>query len=147
MEKIIVYVDDVSYAQRHLDPLLLPGGQTQWILVACAPRLTRHASQWVSQGARQSWRARWAEKAFAALCPSLQERGDEVTTVVATVPLPELTTSLRAAHGPARVLDARRPKFGHELPAVTAAAARDDNRWQLPGAVAGMGAILVLAAE
>jgi len=148
MEKIIVYVDDVNHALRQLDPMQLQGGHTQWILVACPPRLTRHASQWVSQSARASWRARWAEKAFAELKPLLEARGDQVLTVVAGNHLPELTEELRQTYGPARVIDARRPKFGHELPAVTKEQpAQNDTGWQLPGAVAGMGAFLVLAAE
>jgi hypothetical protein len=46
------------------------------------------------------------------------------------------------------VLDARRPKFGHQLPPVTAdQPASSDARWEVPGAVLGMGAMLVLAAE
>ena len=63
-------------------------------------------------------------------------------------PLVELTRELIETHGAARVLDARRPKFGQDLAPVTAGQpAGQDARWAVPGAVAGMGAFLVLASE
>ena len=156
MEKIIVYVDDAAYAQQQLAPMRssvgTPGGEprpnTHWVLVACAPRLTHRISKWVSHSARENWRAKWAEKLFTQVVPQLQNGGDSVTTVLAKGPLPELTRKLTAEHGVARVLDARRPKFGETLQPVTAdQPAGRDSRWDVPGAVVGMGALLVLAAE
>jgi hypothetical protein len=155
MDKIIVYVDDAAYAQQQLAPMKssdqpgrgTPPG-THWVLVACAPRMTHRISKWVSHSARENWRAKWAEKLFAQILPPLAARGDGVTTVLAKGPLTELTAQLLETHGPARVLDARRPKFGHDLQPVTAdQPAPQQNRWSVPGAVAGLGAVLVLAAE
>lgn len=155
MEKIIVYIDDAEYAQQQLMPMK-PHGQTShvaatathWVLVACAPRMTHRISKWVSHSARENWRIKWADKLYAQVVPALQERGDSVTTVLAKGPLAALTERLLAEQGTARVLDARRPKFGHELPPVTADQPADTgNRWAVPGAVAGMGMMLVLAAE
>jgi len=154
MEKIIVYVDDAAYAQQQLAPMKSRSAGaaqqtgTHWVVVACAPRLTHRISKWVSHSARENWRAKWAEKLFAQVAPHLRTGGDTVTTVLAKGPLPELTRKLTAEHGVARVLDARRPKFGETLQPVTAdQPAGRDGRWDVPGAVVGMGALLVLAAE
>ncbi len=155
MEKIIVYVDDAAYAQQQLAPMrypTLPAGGTRpapthWVLVACAPRLTRRIGKWVSHSARENWRAKWAEKLFERIVPPLKQGGDAVTTVLAKGPLPELTKKLTAEFGAAHVLDARRPKFGLELPPVTADQPVGAQGWEVPGAVVGMGALLVLAAE
>ena len=155
MEKIIVYLDDAAYAQQQLTPMkaagVAPQGAppaTHWVLVACAPRLTHRISKWVSHSARENWRAKWADKLFGQIVPQLQAAGDGVTTVLAKGPLPELTQKLMSEHSAARVLDARRPKFGQDMQPVTAdQPATADGRWSVPGAVVGMGAVLVLAAE
>ena len=145
MEKVIVYLDDAAYARQQL---LAAAEPTHWLLVACAPRMTHRISKWVSHSARENWRAKWAEKVFAQVEPQLRARGDQVTTMLAKGPLPELTRKLIAEHGASRVLDARRPKFGQDLQPVTAdQPAAKDGRWEVPGAVAGMGALLVLAPE
>ena len=152
MEKIIVYVDDAACAQQQLAAMksraALTAGGTHWVLVACAPRMTRRISKWVSHSARENWREKWAAKLFGQIVPPLREAGDGVTTVLATGPLPALTRELTAQHGATQVLDARRPKFGQELPPVTAdQPVGQEGRWQVPGAVIAMGAFLVLAAE
>jgi len=154
MEKIIVYLDDAGYAQQQLAPMKAAGAAqgtppaTHWVLVACAPRLTHRISKWVSHSARENWRAKWAEKLFGQIVPELHAAGDGVTTVLAKGPLPELTRKLMSEHSAARVLDARRPKFGQDMQPVTAdQPATADGRWSVPGAVVGMGAVLVLAAE
>jgi len=152
MDNIIVYVDDADYALHQLRPMEGGGARfpqaTHWILVACPPRMTRHISKWVNHSARENWRIKWAEKLFARVCPELQARGDKFTQMVARGPLVEMTRELQRTHGVARVLDARRPKLGQDLPPVTPDQPADDSsRWSVPGAVAGMGAILVLASE
>lgn len=148
MEKIIVYVDDAAYARQQLAPMMAAGSQVHWILVACAPRMTHRISKWVSHSARENWRHKWADKLFAQIVPDLQGCGHEVTTELAKGPLAELTERLHATHGVVRVLDARRPKFGQDMAPVTRdQPTQPDNRWAVPGAVAGLGAFLVLAAE
>jgi hypothetical protein len=154
MDKIIVYLDDAAYAQHQLAPMQggdagerTPRAATHWVLVACAPRMTQHISKWVSHSARENWRAKWAESLFAGIVPHLRAAGDEVTTVTAKGPLPELTRKLCARHHGARVLDARRPKFVQPLQPVTASQPTDKDGWEVPAALAGMGAVLVLASE
>ena len=153
MEKIIVYLDDAAYAQHQLAPMkgqppVVPAAATHWLLVACAPRMTQRIGKWVSHSAREKWRTRWAANLFAAVEPALAGGGDRITTLLAKEPLPQLTRKLMAEYGDCRVLDARRPKFGHDLQPVTAnQPAGKNGRWEVPGAVVGMGAALVLAAE
>ena len=156
MEKIIVYVDDADYARHQLAPMrshTLPDGGTQpapthWVLVACAPRLTRRIGKWTSHGARENWRAKWAEKLFECIAPALEQGGDTVTRVLAKGPLPELTRKIIAEHGVAHVLDARRPKFGVDMQPVTEdQPVSRDATWEVPGAVLGMGAVLLMAAD
>lgn len=132
--RVIVYVDDAAYAQQMLAPLFArdASAQTQWVLVACAPRMTHRISKWVSHRARENWRIKWADKLFAQILPWLQVPASRVTTVLAKGPLNELTDQLQAAGGPtAQVVDARRPKADQpEDPA------RQEGRWSpLPGSL------------
>jgi YjbE family integral membrane protein len=124
------------------------GRRTQWVLVACAPRMTRNAGKWVPQSARDGWRQQWADAALATLAPALESRGDVVEVVVASGPLHRVTERLAGEHGPARILDARRPKFGHRMePVSTTQGETARSPWQLPLALAGIGAMLVLIEE
>ena len=122
MDNIIVYIDDAAYARQLLQPMLSSGdarNATRWIMVGCAPRVTHHVSKWVTHSARQSWRGKWADKVFSQLTPLLQQEGDSVVTQLAQSCLCDQTEALVKAYGAARVLDARRPKFGQDLQPVT----------------------------
>jgi hypothetical protein len=153
MDKIIVYLDEPDFSQHHLAPMKNrtagPAAQTtHWILVACPPHLTRHASRWISPGALESWRAKWADTLFAQLVPALQTQSDMVTTVVAHGDLVALTQQLQIEHGVAHIMDARRPKFGQDLPPLTADQPKEkSSNWAIPAAVTGLGAALMLASE
>ena len=152
MENIIVYVDDAAYAVQILQPMLAQGNQgsprspARWIVVGCAPRVTHRASKWVTHSARESWRGKWAEKTFASLLPLLLRDGDAVVTLLAKSTLCQQTESLVKEHGVARVLDARRPKFGQDLEPVTAGQARESQS-VLGCAAALAGAGLLAAAD
>lgn len=154
MEKIIFFVDDAVYAREHLAKLVpaanatTPAGPRHWVLVACAPRMTHRISKWVSHSARENWRGKWFAKVQGQLLPLLQAGGDQVTPVLATGPLTELTQQLRLAHGAAAVIDARRPKVGVNLePVAPGVTPTGQSGWAMPGAVMGMGALLILANE
>jgi hypothetical protein len=130
MDNLIVYVDDAAYALRMLQPMLPSGNArnpTRWIVVGCAPRITRRVSKWVTHAARESWRAAWSEKVFSQLLPLLQREGDRVVTQLAQTTLRLQTEALIREYGAARVLDARRPKFGQSLQPVTAAQAQESH--------------------
>ena len=87
--RVIVYVDDAAYAQQVLAPLCAREAiaQTQWVLVACAPRMTHRISKWVSHSARESWRNKWADKLFAQIIPGAGLRPSQVTIVLDKIPL------------------------------------------------------------
>ncbi|UUZ71668.1 hypothetical protein LP415_22895 [Polaromonas sp. P1(28)-8] len=87
--------------------------------------MTHHASKWVTHSARESWRGKWAAKVFAQLVPLLQKEGNTVVTQMAQTILSTQTEALIKEHGVARVLDARRPKFGQDLQPVTTAQAQE----------------------
>ena len=153
MEKIIVYVDDAAFAREHLVQLLDQAGITSSgvrhvILVACAPRMTQRISKWVSHSARENWRARWFGKVLEELTPVLRRQGDTLTVVLAKGLLTDLTQKLRLEHGTAPVVDARRPKIGVDMEAVAPGVApAGHSGWALPGAAAGMGALLIMTNE
>lgn len=152
MDTLIAYIDDGEHASQMLLPMRAArhadAPNTQWILVACPPRMTRRVSQWVSHANREHWRARWAEKVLGPLVDQLRSQGDQVTWQLAQQPLVSLTQSLRQQHPTARVLDARRPKLGVDLAPVSAdQPASRDARWSVPSALVGMGAALLLATD
>jgi hypothetical protein len=151
METLIVYMDDADYAQRMLSPLLAANAPTRWVLVACAPRMSRRIGKWLSHSARENWRGKWCDKLFAQVTPLLQSRGAmhaDLEYVVAKGPLLELTQQLRSRLGAARVVDARRPKFGQDMESVAPEQPHSSAaRWQVSGAVGTLGAVLALAAE
>jgi hypothetical protein len=146
METIAVFVNDAAYARRILLPMEPAGEATHWVLVACAPRLTHRIGRWVSHGQREQWRARWAERLFAELQPSLAARqGDRVQTRVAKTPLQQVVEQLHREHGPAlRLLDARRPKLAQPTEPLAGDEATETSRWTVPIAVSG-GLAMVLA--
>ncbi|QIL82994.1 hypothetical protein G7047_25930 [Diaphorobacter sp. HDW4A] len=168
MDTVIVYVDDAEYARQLIQPALAQGatGQTtHWVLVACAPRMTHRISKWVSHSARESWRAKWADKLFAQLLPWLESGNAQVSTVLAKTPLPELMEQLQKQYGAqTRLLDARRPKqegamapqaFVPNPPAVSAINApaptvtvkKPSRTWALPGTLAGLFCMMFVAVE
>jgi hypothetical protein len=149
MDKIIVYVDDAAHALQQLAPMRgCAKPATTWIVVACPPRLAQHASKWVSHSAREKWRLKWSEKLFDQITPAFAEPTDTVVRVVASGKLAAQSEQLLAEHGLARILDARCPRFGQDLePVVQGQPVSHHSRWSVPAAIAGVGAVMVLANE
>ncbi|MBK7549984.1 MAG: hypothetical protein IPI20_20285 [Rhodoferax sp.] len=88
---------------------------SQWVLVACAPRMTRHISKWVSHSLRElACQLERKKKLFAQIVPIFQGPGRYGRNRGAG-PLPTLTERLLTQHRSA-VLDARHAKFGQDLP-------------------------------
>jgi hypothetical protein len=128
VDNIIVYIDDAAYALQVLQPMLPASdasSPTRWIVIGCAPRVTHRVSKWVTHSARESWRVKWAEKAFAQLMPALQKEGDIVLTQLAQTALTTQTDALLKQYGAARVVDARRPKFDQGMQPVTVGRAQE----------------------
>ncbi len=155
MEKIIVYTNDAAHALAHIAPMKRQGpagsaelSRTHWILVACAPRMSRHVSKWLTHTARENFRARWSDKLFAAIRPMVETGQDTVECVVASQTLVEMTAALLRQHGAARVMDARVALVGQNLPPVTVdQPANPPSRWAVPGAMVGLGTVMALAAD
>lgn len=151
MDTLIVYLDDAQYAQQMLAPMLQNDSPTRCVLVACAPRMSRRIGKWLSHSARENWRNKWCDKLFSQITPMLTACNTQgqlaMEYVVAQGPLPELTQQLRSRFGAARVVDARRPKFGIEMAPITTNQPHPKTGWQVSGAVGSFSALLVLAAE
>ncbi len=148
MEKIIVVIDDVAHALQQLQPMRTAGQPTCWLLVACPPRLTRHASRWVNFSAREAWRARWSQDVLDQVTQALQQDGDQFECLQVKGPLAAFTEALQQRAGATRVLDARRPKVGQDLaPATVGQPVPQEGPLAWPGRTAAMGAMLILAAE
>ena len=152
MNPIIVYVDDAAYAQPMLEAVAgsSQASSSHWLLVACAPRMTHRVSKWVSHRARENWRTKWADKLFANLLPVMENSGAKVTTVLAKGPLTELVLELQQEHGAAQIIDARRPKLETTQTASSPAAASTTplgRRWNLPGTMAAIAAMMGLVLE
>lgn len=153
METMIVYVDDVDYARTMLTPLL-PTNQdnkasegSHWIVVACTPNMPNDAGKWVSPEAMHLWREDWVAAAFDQLKPLLRSTGGTVTTKLADhkISLVEQTNALLKLHSGAKVLDARRPKFGQDMQPVTSA--QPQGKKKLAGLAAAVTVATVLAAD
>lgn len=147
MDTIIVYFDDASFAKQQLASLASDSLETQWVLVGCAPRMTHRIGKWLSHSARMGWREQWASKAFAQVLPILRNNSNKVETLLATGSLQDMTDKLRKEWGAARVVDARRPKFGVVFEPVVKGIGQEKQAWQIPGAVMGMSAVLAIAGD
>ena len=151
METIIVYVDEAQWALQQLEPMSGAEGApvVRWVLVACPPRMAQHVSKWLTHSARKAWREKWSAQLFGQIEPMLRKRGQTTVRVIAKGPLAELSKELVAKHAAVHVLDARRPKFGQPLAPVSheQKPTGANGSWEVPAAVAGMGAMLLLAAD
>ena len=148
METWLVYIDDKNHAQQQLTPMLIKGVPIQWVLVGCPPRLTRHAGKWLTQKAIQRWRNQWTQDNLQPIQAMLSESGDKVHTQVANGPFVLMTKQLQQEWGTLRVIDARRPRLGQDLPPVADNQERTpQNPWMVPGSVAFMGTLMTMAAD
>jgi hypothetical protein len=145
MNKTVILVDDAAHTRARLAALLdaqpapvrMAAGEL--VLIGCAPRMTHRVSKWVSHGAREHWRTKWARKLFDELQPWLQAQGLKAECVLAKGPIEELVAELRAD----QVIDARRPKAS--IPAGASRQSPARPAWRSAMAVFGLGALVALA--
>ena len=148
MENIIVVLDDAEYALQMLAPMKDEGHPTQWILLACPPRLTRHIGRWVSPASREAWRNKWSMELVQKLKPVLTAGSDRLQWRLAKGALEDQTRRLQAEFTTHRVFDARRPRLGQDHEPVAAGQPVERNsQWSLSGGVATMGVVLLMAAD
>ena len=148
MPTIAIFIDDAETARMALQPLMQSRDPRRVVLVACAPKLTRHASRFVSNAGREQYRQRWARELFTELQPlwSVAPRGT-VETMVAKAPPEVIVQRMRVHEGTDLLaIDARKAgledaRQGRETPAQQAA-----RRWLVPAFVtSGLGIALALA--
>jgi len=151
METFIVYIDDKHYALQQVIPMLPVNGLTSqaahWILIGCPPRLNRHTGRWLTHAAQKKWRQAWTQETTSELAHKLASGGNTVSVRVAQGPLSELTKQIKAEVGPARVIDARRPKMAVNLDPVTSEQPQEKSTWAVPSGVLAMSAAIVMASE
>lgn len=153
METMIAYVDDAEYALKMLPPLMpavhaqMSNQTTHWVLVACAPSVMNDVGKWVSAEAKGLWRDDWAQAVFDQIKPLVGTMGNTVTAQLANQnsTLIEQTNTLLTQYNNARVIDARRPKFGQNLEPITSTQPLDKKKFA--GLAAAVTVATVLAAD
>ena len=97
MDKIIVYVDDADHAQQLLAPLAAKGPPPAPLGAGglCAAHDAPRQQMGEPQRPR-NWRNKWADKLFAQIIPGAGLQPSQVTTVLAKIPLAELTEQLQS---------------------------------------------------
>ena len=114
----IVFVDDATFALQRLSERSHAADQ-HWVLVACAPKITRRASRWGNRSTLDKWRNKWAKNLFEGLIPqSDQLQQSRVSTHISEVSVQQMTSQLHAEYPAAEVLDWRRPKAISEPPSA-----------------------------
>jgi hypothetical protein len=147
METFVVYINDKSHAMNQVLPLLEASHATQWVLVACPPRLNRHTGKWLTQRAQRKFREDWTQTNLKELVELLTQRHQSVVTRVAHQSLLQFTKTLRAEFGQIRIVDARRPRAIEGLPAVVAEQKQEARPWAIPVGAVALGAAVTLAVE
>ena len=119
METFIAYIDNKEHAYQQLLPML--GNQTpaQWIFVGCPPVHTRHTTRWVNKVALKKWRSTWTVQTLQELVELCERKGLPSSTRIANQPLLRVTRQLTGEYPHAIVVDARSPKVGVKLEAIT----------------------------
>jgi hypothetical protein len=147
METFVAYINERQHGLQQLLPMLEKSEPAHWVLVACPPRMNRHTGRWLTHSARKKWQARWAEQTLQELIARIEAKGDQVTQRIANAPLVQLTRELRSEFGRLRVIDARRPPMGADLPAVSAEQPQEQHGWTVPVGIVALGAAVSLVTE
>ena len=150
METFIVYIDDKQYALQQIIPMLSPqksDTQVNWILVGCAPKLTRHSGRWLSKPAQKRWRQDWTLEATQDIATLLRQHNNQVFIKTAHGALSEFTKQLSREFSSARVIDARRPKLTGNLDPVTEDQPQTKSDLVLPAGLLAIGASIAMAAD
>ncbi len=151
METFIVYIDDKQYALQQLVPMLQTHGSSvqpaRWVLVGCPPSLNRHTGRWLTRTAQKRWRQEWTQATAAEVVRLLETTGNSVSVRTAHGSLLAFTQQLKGELGPARVMDARRPKLAVDSAPVTPGQPHETSRWAVPSGVLAMGAAMVMVSD
>lgn len=145
MRTIALFIDDAATARMALQPLIQSRDPGRVVLVACAPKLSRHVGRFVSNAGREQYRQRWARELFAELQPlwSMAPRGT-VETMIAKAPLEVIVQRMKVHEGTQLVaIDARKAALEQAQASPAQLAAR---RWLIPAFVTtGLGIALAIS--
>ena len=119
METFIAYVDNKEHARQQLLPMLGNQIPAQWIFVGCPPVHTRHTTRWVNKVALKKWRSTWTVQTLQELVELCERKGLPSSTRIANQPLLQVTRQLTGEYPHAIVVDARAPKVGVKLEAIS----------------------------
>ena len=147
METFIAFIDNKEHAHQQLLPMLESHTAAHWVLVGCPPVHTRHTTRWVTKGALRKWRNNWTQQTLKDLVDQCEFKGLRVSTRMASEPLLQVTRQLTGEYPQARIVDARVPKLGVKLEAVTDSQPTHASTWAVPGSLVAMGALLAAASE
>ena len=148
MPTIALFIDDAEAARLALRPILQSRDARRVILVACAPKLTRHVSRFVSQAGREQYRQNWARDLFSELQPlwSAAPRGT-IETMIAKAPPDVIVQRMRVQVGTDLLaIDARKAGLEQALAGQATPARIAARRWLVPAFItSGLGIALALA--
>jgi hypothetical protein len=148
MRTIALFIDDAAAARMALQPLMQSKDAGRVVLVACAPKLSRHVGRFVSNAGREQYRQRWAGDLFTELQPlwSAAPRGT-VETMIAKAPLEVIVQRMKVREGTELVaIDARKAaleqaRLNQATPVQLAA-----RRWLIPAFITtGLGIALAIS--
>jgi hypothetical protein len=148
MRTIALFIDDAATARMALQPLIQSADTGRLLLVACAPKLSRHVGRYVSHAGREQYRQRWARELFTELQPlwSTAPRGT-VETMIAKAP-PEVVVQRMKVHDGSRLLaiDARKAALELARASQASPARQTARRWLIPAFVTtGLGIALAIS--
>jgi hypothetical protein len=147
METFVIFANDKAHAMNQVLPLLEDASSANWVLVGCPPRLTRHASKWLSQRALKKFNAEWTESNLNEVVEVLKQRGESVVTRVAQYSLLQMTKALKSEFGQVRIIDARLKHPMQSLNALTEKQSPEAGSWVLPVGALALGAAVSLAVD
>ena len=147
MDTFVIFANDKTHAMNQVLPLLEDGGTAKWVLVGCPPRLTRHASKWLTQKALKKFSAEWTESNLREVVDVLKQRGEHVVTRVAQNSLLQMTKALKYEFGQIRIIDARLKHPMQKLDALTEKQTPEADSWVIPVGALALGAAVSLAAD
>ncbi len=148
MPTIALFIDDVAAARMALRPLMQSRDAGRVILVACAPKLTRHVSRFVSHAGREQYRQRWARELFSELQPlwAVAPRGT-IETMIAKAPLETIVQRMKVQEGSDLLaIDARKASLEQARAGQADPAQQAAKRWLIPAFItSGLGIALALS--
>lgn len=148
MRTIALFIDDAAAARIAMQPLIQSRAAGRVVLVACAPKLSRHVGRFVSNAGREQYRQRWARELFTELQPlwATAPRGT-VETMIAKAPLEVILQRMKVHEGTDLLaIDARKAALEQARLSQATPTRLAARRWLIPAFVTtGLGIALAVS--